>query len=172
MRVAIIGRAGVGKSTIAEMMRGSNHTVYHCDEIVHRAYDKSKIVRGYITRNFGAHIISARTGKVNMAMVREILEKHPKLRTKLEDFLYLHVFAPLLKDKKDIIVDGILPRFIEKGKFDLILYAYINEDERIRRLLGRGVTQKQIAQIDSMQEDWEMQLFVAPAMLKKWGNIA
>jgi dephospho-CoA kinase len=62
-----------------------------------------------------------------------------------------------------VIVDGILPRFLKKFKFDYVLYVHTEEKERIKRLKGRGVAPKRIKEIMNVQK----KIFRSPIVEKE-----
>lgn len=153
MKIAIIGYAGVGKTTITKMLNLPGYKVIHVDEIVNELYDSENIVSEYIRSKFPQCITDE---KINKKILGDILLKNDstgeKQREEFEDLLYKKIFFPMICDEKDIIVDGVLPRFADD--FDLVLFAYINEEERIKRLKGRGVTPERIKQIIDVQKLW------------------
>jgi len=162
MKIALIGKAGTGKSTLAKLFWTIGWTVINCDEEVHKAYEYTECkddIFNYLVVTYGADIIDGRAQKINRKKLAKILANNPWKRKKLEDLLYEKIFKPLIKKAsqyhKNVLVDGILPRFATKG-FDLVLYAWIDNKERLRRLRGRGMDNSQIAKIDQIQSEWKM----------------
>jgi dephospho-CoA kinase len=71
-----------------------------------------------------------------------------------------------INNNNNIIVDGILPRFLKKFKFDYVLYVHTDEKERIKRLKKRGVTPKRVKEIMNVQK----KMFRSPLVGEKDEN--
>lgn len=81
-----------------------------------------------------------------------------RVRTEFEDLLYNLVFEPVLfyyhNMKKDLIIDGILPRFVNGNSLiDIVLTPVASEDERERRLIQRGVSKARIQELQKLTEE-------------------
>ncbi len=149
MKIAIIGYAGVGKTTLTKMLNITNHKVVHVDEVVNDLYNNENIISHHIKKEFPECVIE---GKIDKKSLGDILLNDKERREELEDLLHKAIFYPMICNESNIIVDGIVPRFADQ--FDIVLFAHINKEERIKRLKGRGVTEKRIKQIMEVQEDW------------------
>jgi dephospho-CoA kinase len=162
MKIALIGKAGTGKSTLARLFWEIGWTVIDCDKEVHKAYEYTECkgdIFNYLVVTYGADIIDGRSQKINRKKLAEILASKPRQKELLEDLLYEKVFKPLIKNASkhhtNVLVDGILPRFVTKD-FDLVLYAWIDEKERMRRLRNRGVSKNQIKYLNQIQKNWKL----------------
>lgn len=159
MKIALIGKAGTGKSTLAKLFWTIGWTVIHCDDEVHKSYTESRAVRNYLVHLFGAEIFDNRNETINRKKLAKILADNSQYRELLENFLYKVIFKPLIneasKHHKNVLIDGILPRFATKG-FDLVLCAWIDDKKRMRRLQKRGVSKRQIQYINQIQKDWKL----------------
>ena len=82
--------------------------------------------------------------------------EHPKERTRLEDLIFTQIREYIRTEESEedvVIVDGLLPRFLKKLKFDVVLYVHTDPAERKRRLRKRGVNPERIADIACMQKN-------------------
>lgn len=149
MKIAIIGYAGVGKTTLSNMLNITNHKVIHVDEVVNGLYATENIISNHIKDKFPECII---WGNIDKNLLGDILLNDKKSREELEDLLYKEIFFPMTCGEPDVIVDGITPRFAYY--FDMVLFAHVNKQERKRRLLKRGVSAKRIKQIMKVQKNW------------------
>ena len=157
MKIAIIGRAGTGKTTVAKLFLPAGYKVIYCDEVVHEVYSKPGVVFEYISKWFGNCIVN---DKIDRKLLGDYLVSRDNDRKLLERFLFLRIFFPLIQREENVIVDGLVPEYLTPEfslyiKFDMILYAYVDEDTRHERLLKRDVSKERIEQIDKMQDKWK-----------------
>lgn len=182
MKIAIIGPAGSGKSTIAkeifrifQMASEASKTLIHyqyeenkvtydylnCDEWVNEIYgDMYGDIIKYIAFVCPSAIVKIqypsgfqikKYDAIDKKILGEYLLTHDKERTHLED-LICDSMKDHIDNHNNIIVDGLLPRFLKKFKFDYVLYVHTDEKERIKRLKGRGVAPKRIKEIMNVQK--------------------
>lgn len=159
MKIAIIGPAGSGKTTIAMQLIDAMSIGVHgigflsCDELVDEVYSDSisaPEVR-YIRKICPQCVENPSVfDKINKCILGTYLLKHDKERRHLEDLFFQRV-QTIVEDHDSIIVEGLLPRFLKKLKFDAVFYVHTKPAERRRRLQERGVTPKRIAEIEKVQ---------------------
>ncbi len=176
MKIAIIGPAGSGKSTITRLIKatseyGDDYTkVIECDAEVNKIYsdgDPDNPVLSFLSKVCPKCIRFERCEPtpimkafVDKKVLGSFLLIHPKERMKIEDLIFRALKDQINSaeyyngDEKiyTVIVDGILPRFLKKFKFDYVLYVHTDEKERVKRLKGRGVTPKRIKEILNVQK--------------------
>lgn len=154
MKIAIVGKAGCGKTTVSKLFKNSGYDIYCVDENIHRIYELFKyFVPADYFDFFKKHFNEAmKDAFFNRQKLEEIVLKDATRRRILEDFLYKKLFRDTIKQKDNIIVDGILPRFTKD--FDIVLYAHVKDSVRHQRLLKRGVSKKRIKEIDNIQKDF------------------
>jgi dephospho-CoA kinase len=154
MRIAIIGKAGCGKTTFAKLLHQlEGYTVIHVDELVSKDYaDHGSKLYAYIQNHF-PFAISRDTRDIWKSILAKELSTNKKKREQLENYIYATIIFDIIHDKKNIIVDGVMPRFIDSS-FDMVLYAHVNKLTRRCRLTGRGVSPERIKQIEKMQKNW------------------
>jgi dephospho-CoA kinase len=147
-------------------MIGPDLVYMNCDNIVagiYRDMESSEvkyigkicptcIIKKIRTSTFG---ITYGAGVPHMEIDRSILgtylAKYKKERIHLENLIFETINA-LVQHNENVIVDGLLPRFLKKIKFDYVLYVHTDKKERRQRLLNRGVSKKRIKEIESMQK--------------------
>ncbi len=165
MKIAIIGPAGSGKTTIARELTLQNlHPIYlNCDNIVAGIYcdtnnDEVEYIKKVCPQCVAKEIRTSRFEinyeviEIDRSILGTYLTKHKKERTHLENLIF-ETINVLVQHNENVIVDGLLPRFLKKIKFDYVLYVHTGKKERRQRLLNRGVSKKRIKEIESMQKD-------------------
>lgn len=175
MRIAIIGPAGSGKSTLVKKIEQSQYVLRNehgthdflcisCDEVINNIYEHGdpdceiiKFIRKICPRSVrieNCEPTEIKAAYVNKNILGSFILKNKKERTKLENLAFNVIVEKInhFSWKDDIIVDGILPRFINRMKFDYVLYVCTDEKERTRRLKKRGVSPKRIKEIQSVQK--------------------
>jgi dephospho-CoA kinase len=152
MKIAIIGPAGAGKSTLTRYFKSNNSHIIECDAVIHDAFINNRVVIEWIRKTFSDAVFE--NGIISRKLLGTVVFANAELRTLLEDFLYETVLLPTTSTStaSTIIVDGILPRFID-ASFDQVIYVYLTEEERISRLLKRGVSRERIDEILKVQRD-------------------
>jgi dephospho-CoA kinase len=148
MKIAICGYAGSGKTTFTNMLNIKDYYFFHVDEYVNKLYEENNSVTRFIKKRFSVYA----DGKIDKVLLGNILLNDTISRILIENLIYKEI-KPIIDKEENIIVDGILPRFANKG-FDLVLFAYVNKNERRKRLTDRGVTPNRINQIMDVQEHW------------------
>lgn len=152
MKIAIVGPAGAGKSTISKVFEKAGMTVVECDKVVHEAYENNIEIRDFLRENC-ISVFSDGGKTVDRKILGNILFNNPCFKRTLEDLLHEFVFIPLFEKLKDnYVVDGVMPRFVKEG-YDQVIYVHVPENERRRRLRGRGVAEERISDIMVAQYD-------------------
>ncbi len=162
MKIAIIGPAGSGKSTIAEELN-SDLGYMNCDNIVAGIYcdmnsNEVKYIKKVCPQCFVKEVRTSRfetnheVEEIDRNILGTYLAKHKKERIHLENLIF-ETIKTSIRHEENVIVDGLLPRFLKKIKFDYVLYVHTDKKERRKRLLNRGVSKKRIKEIESMQKD-------------------
>jgi dephospho-CoA kinase len=160
MKIAIIGKAGSGKTTIAKLFSFAGLKVYSCDDIVHEEYRTHGAVFYYLKQACPSCIVD---DEIDRSKLSEILTYNNTERRLLEQFFYSQVFQPLLYGRDNFVVDGLMPEFVVGKslpliKFDVVLYAYVDKDTRHERLLKRGMSEERFKQINKIQSKWHARL--------------
>lgn len=151
MKIAIVGPAGAGKSTISKVFEKTGFAVIECDKVVHEAYENNVEIRDWLREYCNNVFIS--DSIVDRKLLGKILFNSPYLKRKLEDMLHEFVFVPLIEKLKDnYVIDGVMPRFVKEG-YDQVIYIHVPENERRRRLRHRGVSEERISDIMVAQYD-------------------
>ena len=172
MRIAIIGPAGSGKTTLANLLGGFVHIscdkevdyIYQCGQSDNQIMECiSKMCPRCISFRFPDSSFRGLRGhddrvNVDKKVLGSFLLKNDKARHRLEDAVFEEISKEIERNESqfnpcNIIVDGLLPRFLKKIKFDYVLYVHTDKKERIKRLKGRGVSSKRIKEIMGVQEE-------------------
>ena len=170
MKIAIYGPSGAGKSTVARTMSlaglptiGINKFEHiECDKLIHDSFRESKNVQEWILDNCYDSLEYSKESH-SMTVNRDILgdflfnPKHSFTRSLFEDLLFKEVITPIINNhielNNNIIVDGLLPRFIDKFQFDMSIFITADKNIRYNNLLKRGVSEKRIFQIFEIQKN-------------------
>lgn len=149
LKVAIVGKMGVGKSAVLEEFAKKDCFAISSDEIVSLLYSDYEIVE-QINNMFGLTFF----GEVDKNILREYLINHPNQKQTLEQFIHPLVYKTMNKlfknSKKNILVAEV-PLLFESGHeddFDYIILINADEEERIRRIsLRNPSSNKELNQI-------------------------
>jgi dephospho-CoA kinase len=150
MKIAIIGPAGAGKSTISKQLEISGLKIIEADKVVHEAYESNEIILRFLHTFLPECFVQ---NKVNRKILGSALFQDTNLRDTLEELFYQKVFVPILEELDNYVIDGLMPKFLKKITFDSVIYIHTPEEERVKRLLNRGVTLSRIKEIFSIQKN-------------------
>ena len=151
MKIAILGPAGSGKSTLSNKFSSLGLKVIEVDKIVHESYESNEMILRFLKTFVPECIVD---GKVSRKILGTALFQDTNLRETLEEIFFEKVFVPLLEElKDDFIIDGLMPKYVNRINFDSVIYVHTPEEERVKRLLNRGVTPSRIKEIVSVQKN-------------------
>ena len=160
MKIAVVGPAGAGKSTIARAFvtseMYSDFELIEVDAIVKNLYAVDKDVQQilvvfckYLPKDEWFIV----NGRYDYKKLGQFLASHTPQRTALEDHLYYKHCLPILQKDTNVVIDGLLPRFVKMYPFDQVITITAPEHIRRTNLEKRGVAQERIEQIINLQKN-------------------
>ena len=158
--IGITGSIGMGKSTIAKMLKCLNIPVFDSDSEVKSILENHSIVQKQICDIWPDVILTQKSEqKINKHLLSEKIFTNKKNRRILEKIIH-----PRVKERRNLFFKNVSKSFIvaldvpllyETGgdKFcDDIFLAYTNEETQKKRVLGRsGMTEEKIKHIKKAQ---------------------
>jgi dephospho-CoA kinase len=152
--VIITGKAGTGKSTVANILRNYGYNVIDVDSLAHNLLQE---VKEKILKEFGAEVLDEE-GKVNRKKLGEIVFKDPQKITKLEQILH-----PILKERikeivkkreGDIFIDVAIPKKLSLYPFaDFTIVVTAPPEVVEERLKKKGWPEEKIKAVANWQTE-------------------
>src|SRR3989338_5771308 len=115
MIIGITGNFGSGKTTVSNMFRKHGFEVINADKLYHGIYNKNKVLRNKIKKEFGT---------LNRNEIKKIVFNDYKKLKKLNEITH------------PIIIKGIKNKI--QNMFDKIVVVKCDEKTQIKRLLKKG----------------------------------
>ncbi|MDP8233018.1 MAG: dephospho-CoA kinase [Candidatus Zophobacter franzmannii] len=158
--ISITGGICTGKSTISNLLRLSDYTVYSADKIAHNAYNNPTILKELIAL-FGENVTT--NGSLDRTKIGELVFKDKQLLTKLESILHpfiLKEMQRLYSEFKGEYCFFEVPLLYEAKLsecFDCNIVVYSTRSFQLERLtILREITQRQAENILKSQIDIEI----------------
>ncbi len=150
--IGITGSIGMGKTTIALMLRRLSIPVFDSDSEVREILENNEKAKREITKIWPDVIIKeARRTKINKILLSKIIFRDKKNREKIEKIIH-----PLVKKSRDVfikinqsslIIALDVPLLYETGTdriCDEVFLAYTNENKQKERVLKRANMSEEI----------------------------
>ena len=143
--IGLTGQIGVGKSTVAAMLRELGAKVLDADAIVHDEQSRGTVGYSAIVQTFGTKVLGEDKEIDRRKLANEVFGDPAKLE-RLERILHPRVIArilearKMLKDGDVLVVEAI--KLLESGLrnvCDQIWVVVAPRDETLRRLEARGL---------------------------------
>lgn len=178
VRVGLTGGIGSGKSTVAQLLAARGAYVIDADAISREVVAPGTPGLAALADVFGSGIIQAdgsldRAGLAAVAFAdaasRQRLDAitHPLIR---ERTLQLYAEAP---DGAVIVHDvALLTELNMADAYDLVVVVDCPDDVRVRRLLGRGLTERDARARMAAQATREQRLAIADEVIDNSGSLA
>lgn len=161
----ITGLMGSGKSTVANYIRYRNHFVIKMDDYAKNFIKNNDKCLMTLVRCFGKDILNTE-GFLDEDYMKKVYfdptyEKNRKMFESILDRLLYEDLFEKLKDKKDPVFlevpafehnrfKDFVTRFMERAIVHVI-WVFVNDEERHKRLLNRGMCEEQIKLRDAIQ---------------------
>lgn len=145
--IGITGGIGSGKSFVCRILGAMSIPIYDCDQRAKALYDDSAELKGEMIRRFGAELYNTPEGKLNRAMLADIVFKDNKQLAELNALVHPLVRADIdiwLKEQSQLryplalIESAIL--FASEGllsRIDYSIAVLAPEALRIERAIAR-----------------------------------
>ena len=140
MIIGITGNFGSGKTTVSNMFRKHGFEVINADKLYHGIYNKNKVLRNKIKKEFGT---------LNRNEIKKIVFNDYKKLKKLNEITHPIIIKgiknkiqEIQKNKNDGVKIALdVPLLIEakmQNMFDKIIVVKCDEKTQIKRLLKKG----------------------------------
>ena len=162
--IGITGSIGMGKSTIANMLKHFKIPVFDSDKEVKEILENNVLVKKQIYDLWPDVILTETNNKkIDKNLLGTKIFGNKKYRTALENIIHPHVLERrnvfIKSEQKSFIVALDVPLLYETGAdkiCDNVFLAYANEETQRKRVLARpGMTQKKLSLIKKAQLDDE-----------------
>jgi dephospho-CoA kinase len=178
LRIGLTGGIGSGKSTVAELLAGHGALVVDADRIAREVVEPGTPGLAAVVTEFGEQVL-APDGSLDRPALASLVFSDPAARARLDAVVHPLVRARaaelLSAAPRDAVVVQDVPLLVETGQagsYDLVVVVETEVEERVRRLVGRGLTADDArARIASQASD-EERAAVADVVLTNDGDRA
>lgn len=161
----VTGLMGSGKSTVTNYIKYRNHFVIKMDDYAKTFMHNNDRCKMLLVRCFGKDIIND-FGALNDDYLKKVYfdtmyENNRRIFEQALDTMLFEDLFDLLKDKKDPVFievpafkkrrfDDFVMKFMDKSIVHVV-WVFVNDEERHKRLLNRGMTEEQIKLREALQ---------------------
>ena len=159
-KIAITGGIGSGKSLLGDILKSMGYEVYSCDEI-YREMLQNKEYLALLNNQFPDCFMDGRL--LNKKLLAERVFSSDENRKTLESLSHPMIMQRLLAqmEGKELVFAEV-PLLFEggfEGLFDCVIALVRAQEERVKGVMARGLTQEQV--LSRMQSQFD------PALLPK-----
>ncbi len=151
MIIGLTGGVAAGKSTVARMLEEEHGAeVVDADQLAHQVMAKSTPTYRRIVEQFGEEFLRP-DGEIDRPKLAELVFHEPEKLRQLESLVHPEVIKLLReqierfrRQNRTLVV--VVPLLFEKGLEGLVdkVWAVVaNDEEKVRRLLARGLSKEQ-----------------------------
>lgn len=144
IKIGICGSSGSGKSSVSQIFKENNVTVFDCDEIYHKLVDAPSPCLNEIANTFGNDLIQ--NGRLDRKKLSEIVFSDKEMLLKLNEISHRHVIEELEKgieqlkkeNVKACVIDA--PMLFESKldqRCDYVIAVITNEQTQLTRIIQR-----------------------------------
>lgn len=176
LRIGLTGGIGSGKSTVASLLTARGAVLVDADRLAREVVEPGTAGLAAVLAEFGEGVLTA-DGSLDRPALAAVVFADPVARAALDAIVH-----PLVRERAaealaaaapDAVVVHDVPLLVETGQagsFDLVLVVEADPDIRVRRLVGRGLTEDDArARIASQATDAERRA-VADVVLHNDGD--
>jgi dephospho-CoA kinase len=160
LRVALTGGAATGKSYVLEQLRRAGIPTLIADDLAHGVTAAGTEATTAIAARFGDHVIAA-DGAVDRAALGAIVFADEAARRDLESIVHPAVYRAIeaglraFEKAGDTLAVIEIPLLYESGRasdFDRVIVTACSEENQLRRLIARGLSEERARQILAAQK--------------------
>lgn len=147
LRVGLTGGAGAGKSTVAARLRELGAVVIDADLLAREVLEPGTEGLRQVCETFGPEVLRD-DGTLDRGALAAVVFADPVRRQQLEAITHPKIAARtaelLAEAAPDAVVVHDVPLLVEKGMasaYDLVVVVDAPVEQRVRRLVGRGLTE-------------------------------
>ena len=146
LRIGLTGGIGSGKSTVAALLAERGAVVVDADRIAREVVAPGTPGLAAVVAEFGEQVL-APDGSLDRPALAAVVFSDPAARARLDAVVHPLVRAgaaeALAAAPRDAVVVQDVPLLVETGQagsYDLVLVVQTDVEERVRRLVGRGLS--------------------------------
>jgi dephospho-CoA kinase len=152
LKVGLTGGIASGKSTISEMFRRLGAHIVDADQVARRVVEPGTPALREISESFGEEVLRA-DGALDRAALGKIVFQDAEARSRLNSILHPRIWeeeARLFElyeaqDPEGIVLldAAVLIEAGAAGRMDLMVVVDVDEDDQLRRLVGKGMPREE-----------------------------
>ncbi|TFV59069.1 dephospho-CoA kinase [Geodermatophilus sp. DF01-2] len=177
LRIGLTGGIGSGKSTVAGLLAARGARVVDADRIAREVVEPDTPGLDAVVAAFGREVLAA-DGALDRPALAAVVFADPEARRRLDDIVHPLVRARAAElvaaAPQDAVVVQDVPLLVETGQaasYDLVLVVEADPETRVRRLVGRGLTEADARARIAAQATDEQRRAVADVVLDNSGGV-
>ena len=176
LRIGLTGGIGSGKSTVARLLAARGARIVDADRIAREVVEPGTPGLEAVVAAFGPGVLTAE-GALDRPALAAVVFADPEARRRLDGIVH-----PLVRTRAaelvaaappDAVVVQDVPLLVETGQagsYDLVLVVEADLDTRVRRLVGRGLSEEDARARIAAQATDEQRRAVADVVLDNNGS--
>src|SRR3954471_7232295 len=177
LRIGLTGGIGSGKSTVSALLAARGAVIVDADVIAREVVEAGTPGPARVVEAFGEGVL-APDGSLDRAALAAVVFADPEARRRLDGIVHPLVRARaaglVAAAPPDAVVVQDVPLLVETGQagsYELVLVVEADLDTRVRRLVGRGVSEEDArARIAALAPD-DQRGGVADVVLDNGGTV-
>ncbi|MDF3051860.1 MAG: dephospho-CoA kinase [Pseudonocardia sp.] len=177
LRIGLTGGIGSGKSTVAGLLAARGAQVVDADRIAREVVEPGTPGLEAVVAAFGPGVLTPE-GALDRPALAAVVFADPEARRRLDGIVHPLVRARATElvaaAPPDAVVVQDVPLLVETGQagaYDLVLVVEADTDTRVRRLVGRGLSEDDARARISAQATDEQRRAVADVVLDNSGTV-
>jgi dephospho-CoA kinase len=177
LRIGLTGGIGSGKSTVAGLLAARGAQVVDADRIAREVVEPGTPGLEAVVAAFGPGVLTPE-GALDRPALAAVVFADPEARRRLDGIVHPLVRARATElvsaAPPDAVVVQDVPLLVETGQagsYDLVLVVEADTDTRVRRLVGRGLSEEDARARISAQATDEQRRAVADVVLDNSGTV-
>ncbi|WP_116452920.1 dephospho-CoA kinase [Blastococcus litoris] len=176
LRIGLTGGIGSGKSTVAGLLAARGAVVVDADRIAREVVEPGTPGLAQVVEAFGDGVLTA-DGALDRAALAAVVFSDPAARARLDGIVHPLVRARTAElvaaaPEGAVLVNDV-PLLVETGQagsYDLVLVVEADPEIRVRRLVGRGMSEEDARARIAAQASDEQRRAVADVVLDNSGS--
>ena len=177
LRIGLTGGIGSGKSTVSALLAARGAVIVDADRIAREVVEPGTPGLEAVVAAFGPGVLTPE-GALDRPALAAVVFADPDARRRLDGIVHPLVRARAAElvaaAPPDAVVVQDVPLLVETGQassYDLVLVVEADLDTRVRRLVGRGVSEEDARARIAAQATDEQRRAVADVVLDNSGTV-